>query len=150
MALQLSPEEFATIKEEFSAIDIDGDGQLTKDELTAYFGQEKQEKVDFMMKVMDLDRSGTIEFHEYLEMAAFLECNKGITEEKIKTFFRALDKDGNGVLSTDEIRSFYKMISDLSAKAPLDDETEELIKSLDINGDGKVDYDEFAKGYFKL
>ena len=84
MAVQLNGEEFETIRDKFLSIDKDGDGQLTKDELTEYFGTDKIERVDFTLKLMDLDRSGTIEFHEFMEMVAFLEFNKGVTEEKLK------------------------------------------------------------------
>ena len=150
MALQLTPDEFETIKGGFVAIDKDGDGQLTKEELTAYFGSDKQDKVDFTMKLMDLDCNGSVEFHEFLEMVAFLDFHKGVTEWKIKQFFRALDTDGNGVLSADEIRNFYKMISGLNTQVPSNDEIETLIQSLDANGDGRIDCEEFIKGYFEF
>ena len=149
MAVQLNGEEFETIRDKFLSIDKDGDGQLTKDELTDYFGTEKTERVDFTLKLMDLDRSGTIEFHEFMEMVAFLEFNKGVTEEKLKQFFRAIDVDGNGNLSANEIRSFYQVIVGLNTHVPSNEEVETLIASLDTNGDGQIDCEEFIKGYFQ-
>merc|ERR1712018_527673 len=153
MALQLASAEFEKIKDIFRTIDDDGDEKLTKEELTNYFGKDKHEKVDFILKLMDLDRNGTVEFHEFLEMVAFLDFNKGIKEWKIKQFFRALDADGNGVLSADEIRRFYKVMEKcavLNSKVPSNDEIEKLISSLDSDGDGKIDCEEFIKGYFKI
>merc|ERR1712020_743692 len=138
MALQLTGGEFELIRDRFLAIDQDGDGQLTKEELTEYFGKDKNDRVDFTVKLMDLDCNGTVEFHEFLEMVAFLDFNKGITEWKIKRFFRALDADGNGVLSADEIRKFYKIMATcavLNNTAPSNDDIEKLITSLDCNGD---------------
>ena len=152
MALQLTASEFEAIRDRFLTIDQDGDGQLTKEELTEYFGNDKHEKVDFTMKLMDLDRNGTVEFHEFLEMVAFLDFNKGITEWKIKQFFRALDADGNGVLSADELRRFYKVMATcvvLNSNVKTNDEIEKLISSLDSNGDGSIDCEEFIKGYFQ-
>ena len=37
----------------------------------------------------------------------------------------------------------------LNGTAPSNDEIEILIKSLDSNGDGKIDCEEFIKGYFQ-
>ena len=47
-------------------------------------------------------------------MVAFLDFIKGITERKIKQFFRPLDAEGNGVLSADELRRFYKVMATLN------------------------------------
>ena len=149
MALQLTAEEFDSVREAFLHIDRNGDGMITKEELTEYFIKGKEDMVEFTMKLMDMDRSGTIQFHEFLEMTAFLEYKKGIAEWKIKRFFRALDEDGNGVLSADEIRNFYNVIIHINTNVPSKDEIDKLIASLDSSGDGIIDKEEFIKGYFK-
>ena len=149
MAIQLSGEEFETIRDNFLRIDKDGDGQLTKDELTDYFGTANLERVDFTLKLMDMDRSGTIEFHEFIEMVAFLEYSKGVTEEKLRQFFKAMDVDGNGILSAKELRNFYQSIIGLNALGPSQEDVEKLIASLDLNGDGNIDCEEFIQGYFQ-
>ena len=47
-----------------------------------------------------------------------------------------LDKDNNGLLSLDEIKSYFGG----------DDETwKEVLKDVDENGDGEVDFTEFKK-----
>jgi len=153
MALQLTAGEFGEIKDIFRKIDQDSDEKLTRKELIEYFGNDKLEKVDFILKLMDLDRNGTIEFHEFLEMTAFLDFHKGITSEKIKRFFRALDADGKGFLIADEVRRFYTHMENcavLNSKVPSKDEIDHLTSALDFNGDGKIDCEEFIKGYFLL
>jgi len=153
MALQLTPEEFGKIKDIFKTIDLNYDEKLSKEELTEYYGLEKLDKVDFVLKLMDLDGNGTIEFHEFLEMVAFIDFKKGITSEKILRFFRALDADGNGTLSVAELRSFYTAMQHcavFNSKTPSNDEIENIISSLDVNGAGKIDCEEFIKGYFHL
>lgn len=149
MAIQLSGEEFETIRDSFLRIDKDGDGQLTKDELTEYFGTSNLERVEFTLQLMDLDRSGTIEFHEFIEMVAFLEFNKGVTEEKLRQFFKAMDVDGNGTLSAKELRRFYQNVIGLNALGPSQEDVEKLIASLDLNGDGNIDCEEFIQGFFQ-
>ena len=150
MALQLSGCEFEAIRDKFLAIDTDGDGQLTREELSDSFGKDKTDKVEFTIKLMDLDNNGVIEFHEFLEMVAFLEHKKGITVQKIKQFFKALDEDGSGTLSAEEIKKFHKVLSTCSIlNSPIssDEEVQKLITALDVNGDGNIDCDEFIKGY---
>ena len=55
MALQLDGNEFEAIRDKFLAIDTDGDGQLTRAELSEHFGNGKSDKVEFTIKLMDLD-----------------------------------------------------------------------------------------------
>merc|ERR1712018_417529 len=131
-------------------IDTDRDGQLTRAELSEHFGNGKSDKVEFTIKLMDLDNNGVIEFHEFLEMVAFLEYKKGITVQKIKQFFQALDEDGSGTLSAEEIRKFHRVLSTctiLNSPISSEEEVEKLITALDVNGDGKIDCNEFIQGY---
>ena len=78
MAIQLSPEEFNAIKTEFLELDRNGDGRISRSEIQRFFPESNQINVDFMMRLMDLDSNGYIEFHEFLEMTAFWEYNKRI------------------------------------------------------------------------
>ena len=146
MALQLTGEEFEKIRDDFLVIDADGDGRINRDEMLTLLEGEKQDNVDFMMKLMDVDCNGTIEFHEFLEIMAFLTYNKGLNQSTAKQMFRALDKDGDGFLSAHEIKRFYEMISDMDEDVPSVEEIEELVIYLDGNSDGKIDLEEFIKG----
>ena len=90
MALQLSGNEFEAIRDDFLCIDKDGDGQLTREEMLELLAG-KEENLDFMMRLMDADRNGTVEFHEFLEIMAFLNYNKGLNARTAGQFFRALE-----------------------------------------------------------
>ena len=150
MALQLDGHEFEAIRDKFRAVDTDGDGQLTRAELSEHYGNDNSDKVEFTIKLMDLDNNGVIEFHEFLEITAILDYKKGISVDKLKQFFRALDEDGSGTLSSDEIRKFHKVMSNCTiVNSPIssDEEVEKLVSKLDINGDGKIDCEEFLLGY---
>ena len=150
MAFQLDGCEFESIRSRFRAVDTDDDGQLTRAELSELFGNNSSDKVEFIIKLMDLDNNGVIEFHEFLEMTAFLDYKKGISVDKIKQFFRALDEDGSGTLSSDEIRKFHKVMLNcdiLNSSMSSDEDVEKLFSKLDINGDGKIDCEEFLLGY---
>ena len=57
------------------------------------------------------------------------------------TIFRVFDKDGNGFISTKELREVLKELGDDVS----DKEIIEMIRNVDIDGDGKVNYDEFVQ-----
>ena len=146
MALCLTGKEFESIRDQFLLIDQDGDGRINREEIVTLLEGQKEENVEFMMTLMDVDGNGTIEFHEFLEIMAFLSCSHGLNKDAAKQMFRALDKDNDGFLSDYEIKHFYDMICDKAEEMPSAEDIEKMVKSLDSNGDGKIDLEEFIKG----
>lgn len=151
MALQLTGTEFEDIRDDFLIIDKDGDGQINLEEMLELLAGKKEENLDFMMRLMDADCNGTVEFHEFLEIMAILTYNKGLNARTAGQFFRALDKDGNGYLSVEEIKLFYVMTGGTEEKEPpTTSEIEALVQSLDTDGDGKITFEEFVDGIDKF
>ena len=63
------------------------------------------------------------------------------TELELKAAFSVFDRDGNGFLDAVELRNALARDGEpLTAK-----ELDELFRDADIDGDGKINYDEFAK-----
>ena len=151
MAIQLTGEEFEKIRNDFVEVDNDGDGRLTKSEIKEYIKEDNNEKADFMMKLMDLDRNEVVEFHEFLEMTAFLMYNKGIDQSKLQRMFKALDKDASGFLDDGEITQFFNMMygNIQIPNLPPKDDVVALVKLVDKNEDGKVNFEEFVKAFEK-
>ena len=150
MSFLLTGDEFEKIRDDFLLIDRDGDGQLTREEMLEVLEDKKEENLDFMMRLMDTDSSGTVEFHEFLEIMAFLNFDKGLNKRSAGQFFRALDKDGDGYLTVAEIQYFYEMIGTKGETDPSREEIEVLVKDLDTDGDGKIDFEEFLNGINKF
>ena len=151
MAIQLTGEEFELIRDTFVAIDKDGNGHLTYSELKQCFEDCEEGMVDFYLRILDVDGNGTVEFPDFLEMSAFLNSTKMPNESQIKQMFRGLDKDQSGTLSVDEIRQFCNMFSTLDTTDVGDElEMDDLIRSLDTNGDGEINYLEFVKNICQL
>ncbi|XP_073005761.1 calmodulin-like [Typha latifolia] len=140
----LNKEEISEFQEAFSLFDKDGDGCITSEELDTVIrslGQSpKEEELHQMIHEVDADRNGTIEFGEFLNlMARKMKENDG--EDELKEAFKVFDKDQNGYISASELR--HVMIN-LGEKLT-DEEVEQMIAAADLDGDGQVNYDEFAK-----
>ena len=93
-----------------------------------------------MVKEVDVDGSGTIEFSEFLNLMA-RKMKDSDSEEQLKEAFRVFDKDQNGFISAAELR---KVLTNLGEKLT-DDEIVEMIREADADGDGQINYKEFVK-----
>jgi len=86
----------------------------------------------------DTDKSGTVEFDEFAKM---MENQTSGGDEEMLSAFKAFDKNGDGFITKEELKLAMKnMGENLSAK-----ELEEMMKSADTSGDGRIDYKEFAE-----
>ncbi|KAK9162151.1 hypothetical protein Syun_003053 [Stephania yunnanensis] len=140
IAESLSEEEIGGLKELFKMIDTDNSGTITFDELKAGLkrvGSELMEpEIKALMDAADIDNNGTIDYGEFL--AATIHLNKMEREENLMSAFSFFDKDGSGYITIDELQQACKQfgLSDIH----LDD----MIKEVDQDNDGQIDYSEFA------
>ena len=146
MADQLSGEEFLEIKEAFNALDPDNNGMISLIELSDAMSKKRSnEEIAFIMRLMDTNNSDTIEFPEYMKMVAVLDYKKPPHEYHIKQMFKALDQNGDGLLSLEEIKSLWTVLLDKVDIPALDELSgEDAMNALDANQDKKVDYEEFV------
>ncbi|KAK7318367.1 hypothetical protein RJT34_03066 [Clitoria ternatea] len=140
IAERLSEEEIGGLKELFKMIDTDSSGTITFDELKnglKRVGSELMEsEIKDLMDAADIDNSGTIDYGEFI--AATVHLNKLEREENLVSAFSYFDKDGSGYITIDEIQQACKDFG-------LDDvHIDEMIKEIDQDNDGQIDYGEFA------
>ena len=139
---QLTDEQIAEFKKDFSVLDKDGDGLISTKELGAVMrsiGQSPTEaELQDIVSEVDSDGSGSVDFPEFLTMMA-RKLKDTDSEEEIRDSFRAFDKDGNGFISAAELRH---VMTNLGEKLT-DEEVDEMIRERDIDGDGQVNYEEF-------
>ena len=151
MALHLNGKEFEEIRDGFNEMDKDSDGAISLDEFRNCLkdGNEgEDEAVEFYMKVYDLNKNGSVEFPEFLEVISYLRYKKKPNATQIKQMFTALDKNNKGLISVDDIKRFYKIFS--SDDLPDECSLNSLIQQLDTNGDGKINLSEFSANYNKF
>ena len=93
-----------------------------------------------MINEVDVDGNGTIDFPEFLTMMA-RKLKDVDAEAEIREAFKVFDKDGNGLISANELRH---VMTSLGEKLT-DEEVDEMMREADIDGDGFVNYEEFVK-----
>ncbi|KAM7479595.1 hypothetical protein LguiA_027808 [Lonicera macranthoides] len=147
MAEQLTEEQISEFKESFKLFDQNGDGVISSNELGSVMkslGQNPTEdEVQFMIKEVDADHSGTINFTEFLNLMAKKMKDAGVVKE-IKEAFKVFDIDKSGFISAAEIK---QVMSNLGQKLS-EKNVNRMIREADIDGDGQINYEEFAKMMF--
>ena len=131
------------------------DGQLDRNEFVRLYDElraESRDKLDeisqFVFAVFDQDRSGTINFNEFL--VAFALTSRGDPNKKLEYAFDVYDVDDNGYMDRAELRTVLTAMLDLlgadkrgtNVPALVD----ECMKDLDNSKDGKVTKEEFVNG----
>ncbi|CAN6440018.1 unnamed protein product [Victoria cruziana] len=140
IADSLSEEEIAGLKEMFRMIDTDNSGSITFEELKA--GLKKvganltENEIHALMEAADVDNSGTIDYGEFI--AATLHLNKAQREDHLFAAFSYFDKDGSGYITQDELQQACEEFGIEDVRL------EEMIREVDQDNDGRIDYNEFV------
>ncbi|KXX73933.1 Calmodulin [Madurella mycetomatis] len=139
----MSREEIAEFKEVFNAFDTDGTGDITASELGQVMRKlglnPSNEELDDLVNEADLNKDGVISFDEFLALMS-KDVKEVDAEEELLNAFKVFDKDGSGTISSDELRNVLKSLGEILT----DDEVEQMVQLADRNGDGQIDYKEFA------
>ncbi|PWA98668.1 EF-hand domain pair, Serine/threonine-protein kinase Mps1 [Artemisia annua] len=140
IATKLSEEEIAGLKQMFKMIDTDNSGYITfeelKDGLKCFGASLDESEIHDLMQAADIDNNGIIDYEEFV--AATLHFNKVDKEDSLYAAFSYFDKDGSGYITVNEIQQSCKELG-------MDDaQVEEIIKEVDLNNDGLIDYNEFV------
>lgn len=112
-------EERRDLDKIFKEIDLNGDGNLSKEEVLLGYEQHfgiaiTEEQVDDLFAKIDLDGNGTIDYTEFV--TATINENNLCTHERLKQAFRMFDKDNSGSLSPDEIKEVLCFDSQVDEK----------------------------------
>jgi len=144
MALLITEKQIKEYKRLFNLFDKDGNGSITTDELAAVFkelGKNITEKeLKEMIKKVDCNDNGCIEFDEFIRMLN-LKAQSLFKEKEILDAFKAIDQDGNGYLTAEELRQVLTRYGEKLSS----EEAENMVRQADIDGDGKVNYEEFVQ-----
>ena len=143
----VSREEQRELLETFRALDSNGDGELSKAELQAGLKRinrfVSEAELDQIMDRIDHNRSKTINYREFVTAA--VDRRKILSDERINNCFKIFDKDRSGRISLAEFKQMFK------GNNMIDDAVwEELIKEIDDNNDGEIEFQEFKSLLIKM
>ncbi|KAL9078872.1 MAG: hypothetical protein Q9157_002208 [Trypethelium eluteriae] len=152
-------------------------GMLTKEEFQKIYKQffpfgDPSSFADYVFNVFDADKSGTIDFKEFI--CALSVTSRGKMEDKLDWAFQLYDIDGDGKISYDEmlkiVEAIYKMVSVTTTKClhghdrfadyiqvgsmvklPEDEDTpdkrvKKIFRMMDKDENGSLDMAEFKEG----
>ncbi|CAC5414830.1 CALM [Mytilus coruscus] len=146
---EISKEHLSEIKRTFELLDLNKDNQLSAKEFVKgghFIGVNMTlQQAQQMIKEVDADGSGYIEYDEYKSIMAkqLKEMDRRVDKKKALYMknFKKYDKDNSGEVDLGELKKV------MSGCKMTDDEIEKQFHEADIDGDGKISYSEFVK-YF--
>merc|ERR1712093_549339 len=135
MAMEFTDEEKKEFRKNFNLFDKKRTGAIPIADMGTVLrslGQNPTEaELAALCEEVDKDKSGTIEFEEFVDLMA----------EEIKNAFLTFDADGSGFIDREELVNVLTTMGD-----PVDEETiNGMIAEADLDGDGKINYAEFTK-----
>ncbi|XP_050397724.1 calmodulin-A [Patella vulgata] len=142
-----SPAQIRELKEAFRLFDKDGDGSITTEELGTVMRNLGQfpsiDELKQMIQEIDIDGDGLFSFEEFAQVMANMggisENSEEDEEEELRQAFRVFDKSGCGYITPSDLRCVLQcMGEDLT-----EEEIDEMIAEVDIDGDGRIDFEEF-------
>lgn len=103
-----------------------------------------KEELEILLNSVDTDRNGVIDLNEFIDvMRGHLyngpEDGAPTPEDELREAFSVFDKDGNGFISAEELKS---ALLNLGEKLE-DHEIRAMIAAADRDGNGEIDYEEF-------
>lgn len=141
LASHMGKEPQQKIKEHFKRLDKNGDGALDAEELKVllmdmgYAAAPALKEAKQIIKASDADGSGEIEFDEFA--AIWQRKLLSVNQSYIHAVFTVLDEDGNGQITAAELGKVLDC-DDM-------DEIKSIIKEVDDDGDGMLNFEEFQK-----
>jgi Ca2+-binding EF-hand superfamily protein len=149
----LTDEMIDKYEEAFRQADIGGSGSLTRDELSKMIKkmgiQLSKEQLDDIIREVDRDGSGFIEFDEYCAMLVKLtgvrkriNAREYIEKDHIDNYraaFNGFDTSKDGTISVKELDRLLRMMNIVLRV----DQIDALLTKYDADGSGEIDFTEF-------
>ncbi|KAF8728203.1 hypothetical protein HU200_018792 [Digitaria exilis] len=143
----LDDDQLAELREIFRSFDRNADGSLTQLELGSLLRSlgltPSTDQLDALISRADTNSNGLVEFSEFVALVApdLLADRSPYSEDQLRKVFSIFDRDGNGFITAAELaHSMARLGHALTVK-----ELTGMIKEADIDGDGRINFQEFSR-----
>uniref|UniRef100_A0A8C7YFA1 Calcium binding protein 2a n=1 Tax=Oryzias sinensis TaxID=183150 RepID=A0A8C7YFA1_9TELE len=138
----LRPEEMEELREAFKEFDKDKDGFITCKDLgecmrTMGYMPTEMELIELSQQIC----GGRVDFEDFVELMGpkmLAETADMIGVKELRDAFREFDSDGDGQISIGELREAMRKLMGQQLKHC---EIDEILRDVDLNGDGEVDFE---------
>ncbi|GAU49930.1 hypothetical protein TSUD_408320 [Trifolium subterraneum] len=139
-------EDVDELNKVFNGFDTNSDGKISVNELetvlrTLRSDVPQAEELRRVIEDLSADRDGFINLSEFSAFCRSGGTSEGGGDSELRDAFDLYDKDKNGLISTEEL---HLALERLGMKCSVE-ECQEMINSVDSDGDGSVDFDEFKQ-----
>ncbi|CAL8405860.1 unnamed protein product [Arctogadus glacialis] len=146
---ELRPEEMDELREAFKEFDKDKDGFIGCKDLgncmrTMGYMPTEMELIELSQQI-NMNLGGHVDFEDFVELMGpklLAETADMIGVKELRDAFREFDTNGDGQISTAELReAMKKLLGQQVGHRDLED----ILRDIDLNGDGHVDFEEFVR-----
>ena len=139
------------LRKAFNQWDENGDGFIQRHEFINGYKKVHQDKneeevierANAIFDAADVDGSGEIDFSEWC--TATINKNELLNDKNLKAAFALFDKDNGGSIDAAEVAAILG-----NSMSKEEHVWKEVIKEVDLNGDGQIDFEEFKTMMLKL
>lgn len=140
--------EAQELKRVFQMFDKNGDGRITKKELSESLEKlgivMAEKEVRQMIEKIDANGDGCVDMEEFGELyTSIMEDQRRDEEEDMREAFNVFDQNGDGFITVDELRSVLASLGLKQGRTV--EECKRMIVKVDVDGDGMVDFMEFKQ-----
>ncbi|CAM4776317.1 unnamed protein product [Rotaria magnacalcarata] len=139
----LSNRELKELRDAFDLFDRDQSGAISSSELKQILIALNFHPTDSLlrkiMKEMDTDGNGSIEFDEFVKVMKHV-YQRAYTDQEMRRAFKCFDTDNSGYITTSELHEVFRRLNrDIS-----EHRISEVLSAVDMDNDGKISYEEFV------
>ncbi|KNC52890.1 calcineurin B [Thecamonas trahens ATCC 50062] len=143
LTTSFTEDELRLLAKGFKRLDANEDGQLSKEEFLLIPELQMNPLVSRVVDIFDTDNDQMVSFEEFITGLS-LFAMRGDESRKLQFAFKVYDMDGDGFISNGELFQVLKMmvgtnLNDIQLQQIVD----KTIMESDLDGDGKISYEEF-------
>ena len=141
----LTEEQLSEVRDMFKRADKNNDGIISLDELRAVletkFKHLSSHRIDKMVTDADKDKDGQISYEEF-----YWVLKRKSKKNKLLKAFKIFDINGDGKISFEDLMEVLRQ----TWGGLLEQQQEEMIKEVYMNGDGYLNYSEFLNNMLQF